>query len=332
MGRDMWENLEKIEYLVYDSMLKNIEIQLPKDSYAFLVAGSFGDIMITLALAAEVKLSVGVVFLLQHKYKLFLEKYIKSSIKVVFIDDETLARIKYALLTQRHLRPALGKLSCTLPTLHPLISELIYTGNLNYVNFIKFLMGMENAAELPKLVKHSKRRPEGSADVKSGRILISGISQTVEGLKISEWIYVACKLRDLGITSVFNIAGSSDGQLLKEVKEKGFDFINLAPEEVPEVGENYDLCLAGFNGLHAFLGLFVPSARVLSVISKELTFLHKDSKQIMLIDKSNNALSYDKCLSLLGTYPRSYIGVNYKELIYSNLDEIVLGVESLLQT
>jgi hypothetical protein len=331
-GMSMAENYE---YFLDEGRIRQIEAQLPRDHYAFLVSGSLGDVLISLSMVREVS-ARRVIFLVPNRFHLFCQRYVAANFgKLFFISDSVEYAIRRSLVSRSSLRPYPGKLSCILPTLHPLVCEMIYAGKLNYLEFLRFLIGSEEREAIVPInlevsLKHNSKLPALSSGDGRKTIVVSHSTMTVGGLELSDWLHAADALKKTDIRVIFNTSTSLENEL-NQIRSGGFEYISLSPHQIIEAVEDVDLWVGSFSGLAAFLSLCTKNRGVLTVFPRSKIMVDGHSGSRHIVDKAGNRCMYDSCLSLASTYRESFFHSGYSELEFDSIDEVSSTVLSIFQ-
>jgi hypothetical protein len=292
------------------------------DNVCYVVSGSLGDVIFQFSILRE---APPVKLLLFENHHALARRFGFTSDQVhIVLPESSRSVVHQAVIYGGTELKKKGRLFPLLPTLIPHLADLIYLGELNYVSLIRYLVGSNNKKPLSEFPKSSL----GSV-LKSKLVLICPHSNTIgnKTLDLALWLALVTELTLSGYRCVINTQGIP--QLLDYKKFSTFETVSLMPEDVLSIASKYSAVNGAFTGLNAALAMHTKNLQIFSVIHLHSILTNEAGRYVL--DCENRSVSFEKCLSLCGSYPRSFLSPHYHEVEYSGSEELVSKLLHLLR-
>jgi hypothetical protein len=159
-----------------------------------------------------------------------------------------------------------------LPTLYPLIAELITKGSLHYTSFLEFLMDIEPVDRLPSIESEVDQAwahnylealglPVGSS------ILICADNNSQKEFSAEFWDRVIEVSRRLGLTPCLNDSGSTGKTQSRVVTRSDITRIKVDPDKAISIVSSCGFYVGGTNGFIGIQSIFNFTAKGINFIN-----------------------------------------------------------------
>jgi hypothetical protein len=284
----------------------------------FHVHGSFGDIYLQLSHLKYRASRAGAPFavLIDPHYINLARRAIPSNSMVIAVQSLTLN----ALLTDLGL---LGKGDGSfptrlLPTLYPLIAELVTRGALHYTTFLEFLIDIQPIDKLPSLeseVEHAWARnyvealglPVGSS------VLICADNNSQKELSAEFWNNIINVIRRLGLTPCLNDSGSTGKSQSRTVTRQDIIRIKVDPDKAISIVSACGFYVGGTNGFIGIQSIFNSNAKGINFINA----IGSDGKEIL--DRGGEKVPI-RAFYYEQMYAKQFLGKTIERLVHDETD------------
>ena len=320
---------ENFEYNQDHRLLSKIERSLASN-VGYLVSGSYGDIVLGLSVLREVEHQNHYILVKEQHVRLALKFGLEARRLVSIPEFLNTTVIHRALITNgRNLYKAPGNIFPLLPTLFPHIPELLYSGKLKHIDFIRYLIGSNVSGRLQGFPK-SLPLESKIAEYRQSSVLISPIAHTISYESfptIDEWLVLAQGLKELNYRCFFNLFGLNSESLERKVATY-FPVVKNLPESIFDIESQYSCSIGVFSGLHSALAVHHANLDVISVINGKAMMCEGQTRQIQ--DQAGNKLSFEGLLSLINTYDKHMVSKRYHEIVYDDIYDLTQKIKDII--
>ena len=296
----------------------------------FQLHGSYGDIYIQAACVYEkiIKENKKYNIFIDQRYGGLLKKHEKKGCRILLISGNEVNRLfnKYEILGNKINLPIR-----MLPTIYPMIPELIADGLLDYNEFVRKLVDLqpkqkyigiedEEDFEIAKTLLIEKK-------IKLNKTILFSLDNNTHNEIIEEDALKLTKyFNNNGWDILINDSGSIGNLSTKynELKKK-YKSIKVPPELSVSIVKNCGLYIGGSNGFTTIQGLFnkTPGVHILG------DGIHFEGKY--LIDKFQNKVDIQSCK--LSEASKNHFNYNHLEVNYTNnkIEDVLLEIEKYLR-
>jgi len=214
-----WQDL----YKACVGSIHDVESQLPRDKYLLYLSGSYGDIILNLALLKSFheKHDKSIIVLMPSRWELLAKRFKYQFVDYILIDDAFDQRIRLSMANMG--RPFLrepGLLFPLLPTLHPWLAEFNRSGRISDFELRRGLFGVKMGSkfDVPPLDEERQQQVQGllkNLEIKKGRtICLSFLTNSNQ--TIPEWVQflIYSTICERGFDCIINTAYSFPGKQL----------------------------------------------------------------------------------------------------------------------
>lgn len=239
----------------------------------FHVHGSFGDVYLQLSHLKHKATHTASPFvvLLDPHYLRLAKKALPPGCSVIGVDTRALN----SLLSNLGLIGKGGGLFPTrlLPTIYPLIPELLTTGVLHYGSFLEFLMDIDPIDNLPLIendvddLSWAKNYLETLGLPVGSCVLICADNNSQKEFTENFWDLVINAIYKVGLTPCLNDSGASGKNESRVVSRRDITRVKVDPEKAVSIVSACGFYVGGTNGFIGIQSIFNRSAKGVNFIN-----------------------------------------------------------------
>ncbi len=259
----------------HQDIVRSLERGVDSNYYQLFVTGSYADVYPTLAFmkAYYEKIQTPISVLISSRWQLLANRFLYPFISYRFYEPhyEMYIRSSLQLQARPHVRRP-GYLFCTLPTVHPYISDFVLSDRVTDLECRRLMLGLDVGTPLDHPPLSESRRSEinqliaNAGIIKNRSVIIAFETNSNDAPPESIQRCIDSEVRALKFVSLVNSAATSAAP----PKGKNADGIGTKTIEIPcdapcEIVEEAGFYIGAPHGLTVILSIFGTNAKLANV-------------------------------------------------------------------